>query len=267
MTLKKLLNLKGRRALVTGATGHLGQVICDTLAELGADLILVDLPEARFKKLQTSLKKKWKTKTLTIPCNLELEDQRNKLIEQVKSSQGGLNILVNNAAFVGSRKMQGWAEPFEEQSLAAWRRALEVNLTAVFHLCQGLRPCLQKAIGANILNIGSIYGHLGPDWKLYEGTKLSNPAAYAASKGGLIQLTKWLATSLSPNIRVNAVSPGGIYRGQPVKFVKKYSLRVPLKRMASEIDIKGAITLCTTDQGKYMTAQNITIDGGLSHLI
>lgn len=267
MTIKKLMDLQGRRALVTGATGHLGRVICATLAELGAEIILVDLPSRSFIGLQNNLRKNWKAKSIAIPCDLENEDQRIELIKQVRSDRRGLNILINNAAFVGSRRLAGWTVPFEKQSLATWRRAIEVNLTAVFHLCQGLKPCLQKSNGANILNIGSIYAHLGPNRRLYKGTNMANPAAYSASKGGLHQLTKWLATSLSPNIRVNAISPGGIFRSQPKSFVKKYDSITPLGRMATENDIKGAVALCVTDQGKYITAQTILIDGGLSSSI
>ena len=120
-----------------------------------------------------------------------------------------------------------WVDDFEEQSLETWRRAIEVNLTSAFHLCQALTPELKRSNGGSIINIASIYGQFGPDWRLYEGANMGNPAAYGVSKGGLIQLTRWLATTIAPDVRVNSISPGGIYRGQPEEFVSKYSNRTP----------------------------------------
>ena len=158
--------------------------------------------------------------------------------------------------------MQGWGVPFEEQTVDTWRRAIEVNLTSVFHLCQGLAPLLKVSPGASIINIGSIYGTLGPDWSLYDGTVMANPAAYAASKGGLIQLTRWLATTMAPTVRVNAVSPGGIFRNQPGAFVQRYAARTPLDRMATEDDFRGTIAYLASDLSRYMTGQNLAVDGG-----
>ena len=125
-------------------------------------------------------------------------------------------------------------------------------------------PKLVESDGASIVNIGSIYGMLGPDWGLYEGTAMSNPAAYGASKGALIQLTRWLATTIAPKIRVNIVSPGGIFRDQPNSFVKKYEERTPLGRMANENDFSGAILFLASDLSRYVTGQNIIVDGGWS---
>jgi len=154
----------------------------------------------------------------------------------VKSDGLGLSCLVNNAAFVGSSNLQGWSSSFEEQNIATWRRAFEVNLTAAFHLSQLFAPELRSSSQGNIINVASIYGELGPDWSLYCGTDMGNPAAYSASKGGLIQLTRWLATSMAPSVRVNAISPGGIFRGQPESFVSRYVAKTPLGRMAIEDD-------------------------------
>ena len=115
-----------------------------------------------------------------------------------------------------------------------------------------------------IINLSSIYGILGPDYSLYKGTNMGNPAAYAASKGGVIQLTRWLSTTLSPKVRVNAISLGGVLRGQPEKFVRRYNTGTPLGRMATEEDFKGVIAYLASDLSKYMTGQNLVIDGGRS---
>ena len=261
-TIKELSNLKGRRALITGATGNLGKVIANTLAELGADLILVDQPGSDFESLTARLTERWSVAITHHFCDLELQTGRTELMEQVNKSNSGLNILVNNAAFVGTSDLTGWNVPFEQQTLSTWRRALEVNLTAIFDLCQGLTPMLRAAEGASIINIASTYGMLAPDWSLYAGTTMGNPAAYGASKGGLIQFTRWLATTLAPAVRVNAISPGGIRRNQPDQFIARYAAKTPLQRMATEGDMRGAVAYFACDLSNYVTGQNLAVDGG-----
>jgi NAD(P)-dependent dehydrogenase (short-subunit alcohol dehydrogenase family) len=261
-TIKELSKLTNRRALVTGATGGLGKVIADTLAELGANLILVDREGTDLKSLSQGLAGRWGVKVEYQVCDLEQQGQRSELMASLKRSSQELNILINNAAFVGTSDLQGWAVPFELQTVETWRRALEVNLTAIFDLCQGLTPLLKVAEGANIINIASIYGLHGPDWSMYEGTKMSNPAAYATSKGGLIQFTRWLATTISPEVRVNTISAGGIIRNQPESFVARYQAKTPLGRMATENDFRGAVAYLASDLSRYVTGQNISVDGG-----
>lgn len=261
-TIKKLIDLKSRRALITGATGGLGRVMADTLAELGADLVLVDRPGADFQELIETLIQRWGIRIQSRHCDLEQLNQRTELIDWLNSASEGINIVINNAAFIGASELQGWSVPFEEQTIETWRRALEVNLTAVFHLCQGLTSMLRKAEGGCVINIASIYGEYGPDWRLYEGTEMSNPAAYGASKGGVIQFTRWLATTLAPHVRVNAISPGGIIRNQPEKFVQRYEAKTPLGRMATEEDFRGAVAYLASDLSQYVTGQNLTVDGG-----
>ena len=258
----ELSDLTGRRALITGATGELGKVFSETLGELGADLILVDRPGSDFNSLIDLLAHHRVSNVMHYSCDLEIQEQRNELVAKMNSAELGLDILINNAAFVGTSDLLGWNVPFEQQSIETWRRALEVNLTAVFDLCQGLFPLLRESEDASIVNIASIYGVLGPDWKLYEGTNMNNPAAYAASKGGLVQLTRWLSTTLAPEVRVNAISPGGIFRNQPDEFVKRYEARTPLRRMATEDDFRGAISYLASRQSRYVTGQILQVDGG-----
>lgn len=261
-TINQLINLRGRCALITGATGGLGRVMADTLAQLGAELFLVDRPGSNITTLADELKSRWDVTAVSLHCDLEQQDHRLQLIEDIKARNEGLNILINNAAFVGTSDLQGWSVPFDQQRIDTWRRAIEVNLTAVFELCQAFSPQLRAAEGGNIINIASIYGEYGPDWRLYEGTTMANPAAYGASKGGVIQLTRWLATTLAPYIRVNSISPGGIIRGQPQEFVTRYELRTPLGRMATENDFRGAVAFLASDMSGYVTGQNLAVDGG-----
>lgn len=251
-----------KRILITGACGHLGRLASETFAELGYDLILTDLKNAGLSVFAARISRKWGRQVLCFPCNLAREPERFRLIRRIKADQHGLSCLLNNAALVGSSSEKGWAVPFPRQSLKTWRQALEVNLTAPFHLSQAFVEELGKARGGTIINIGSIYGEVGPDWNLYEGASMGNPAAYAASKGGLVQMTRYLATTLAPKIRVNAISPGGIFRGQKKTFTEKYRSRVPMKRMATEDDFRGALVYLATELSSYVTGQILTIDGG-----
>ena len=260
--LDQLMNMANRRVLITGATGSLGSVIAETLAGLGANLILVDRKDTDLMKLEKKLSTFDDISIMSIQCDLENEKERDLLIDKVKQDDKGLNCLINNAAFLGSSDLIGWTTPFEEQNLDTWRRAIEVNLTAIFHLSQAFSHELKKADGGNIINITSIYGEFGPDWSLYKDTDMGNPAAYASSKGGLIQLTRWLSTTVAPDVRVNAISPGGILRDQPEVFIKRYEERTPLKRMAKEGDFRGAIAFLASDMSEYVTGQVLRVDGG-----
>jgi len=256
------MDMRGTRTMITGGLGHLGKVIAETLAELGSDLVLVDMPGVPFEDFFSRLTSTWDVNVIYLACDLENERDRDSMILLLKSDGIGLDCLVNNAAFVGASDLQGWAVPFEEQSIQTWRRALEVNLTAAFHLSRSFAPELRSSGKGSIINIASIYGEFGPDWSLYEGTAMGNPAAYAASKGGLLQLTRWLSTTLAPDIRVNAISPGGIYRNQPDKFVSRYVAKTPMRRMATVDDIRGAVAFLAAPMGSYVTGQNLRVNGG-----
>ena len=261
-SITELMRMAGRRALITGAAGYLGRTIADTLAELGAELILVDRPGMDFEEQIEILRTKWGVKAHFLHCDLERQEQRADLIKQIEHFGEPLHCLINNAAFVGTSELEGWTTTFGRQNLETWRRALEVNLTAAFDLCRQAEPMLRGSGNGNIINIGSIYGLHGPDWSLYEDTHMANPAAYAASKGGLLQLTRWLATTLAPDIRANSISPGGIARGQPETFVTRYAARTPLKRMATEDDFCGAVAYLASDMSAYVTGQDLAVDGG-----
>ena len=260
--ISQLMDLAGRRSLVTGASGDLGRTFSHTLAELNSSLVLVDKPGTDLEGLKIDIESTHRVDVEVGFFDLEQEESRLSLCQLVKDSKKPLNILVNNAAFVGSSDLVGWRDGFGQQSTDTWRRALEVNLTAIFELCRELSPLLRSSKSGSIVNIASIYGVLGPDWSLYEDTSMGNPAAYAASKGGVLQLTRWMATTLAPNIRVNAIAPGGIFRDQPDLFVERYSGRTPLGRMAKEEDIKGALAYLATDLSSYVTGQTVSVDGG-----
>ncbi len=261
-SIKELMGLKGKRALITGANGGIGRHLASTIAELGGDLILVDRPDSDYSELLHSIQGIGSLQVTCIDCDLENEEERATLVSNVLKHKEPLNILINNAALVGTSDLKGWVTDFKNQTVETWRRAIEVNLTAAFDLAKGLSPKLKESGNGSIINVGSTYGVAGPDYSLYEGTEMGNPAAYAATKGGLIQLTRWLATTLAPEIRVNAFSPGGVFRGQPIKFVERYEAKTPLGRMATEEDYKGIVAYLASDLSAYVTGQNILVDGG-----
>jgi NAD(P)-dependent dehydrogenase (short-subunit alcohol dehydrogenase family) len=260
-TLKDLMDLRGRRALITGGAGHIARAIGETFAEMGADLLLVDRPGVDTEAVADGLRREWNIDADAFACDLERPEDRARLVEEV-STAGGLDIIVNNAAFVGTTNLEGWVTDFAHQTVETWRRAIEVNLTAAFDLAKGFAPLLRASKGGSIISIASTYGLYGPDYRLYEGTQMGNPAAYAASKGGLIQLTRWLATTLAPQVRVNAISPGGVFRNQPESFVERYVARTPLRRMAHEDDFRGAAAYLASDASRYVTGQILQVDGG-----
>ena len=263
-SVKELMDLSGRIALITGGAGCIGSAMAEALAELGASVIILDVDGGRITTVTQRIADDYGVLTYGLDIDLENSDAVKTVPEQIKNSAGSLDILINNAAFGGTSNLDGWVVPFEEQSVETWRRALEVNLTACFELTQACIPLLRCSSHASVINIASIYGMLGPDMSLYEGTEMGNPAAYAASKGGLIQLTRWLATTLAPEIRVNAISPGGLERGQPEAFQKRYVRRTPMRRMGCEEDFKGVTAFLASDLSAYVTGQNLFVDGGWS---
>lgn len=257
-----MLSMKGRTALVTGGAGHIGFAFAETLAELGADVAVVDLRPDDAAQAANRLQAAFGIRAMGLPVDLANEAAVRGVPGQVVDAWGRLDVLVNCAAFVGTSALRGWAMPFEQQSSDAWRQAMEVNLTAVFNLVQAASPHLKRSGHGSIINVASIYGLVGPDLRLYEGTSLGNPAAYAASKGGLIQFTRWLATALAPDIRVNAITPGGVQRGQPQSFMDAYVSRTPLGRMGREDDFAGALAYLASDLSSYVTGHNLVVDGG-----
>lgn len=263
-TIQELMSLTGKRVLVTGSTGNIGKYIAITIAELGGDLVLTDIPGTDYSPLVRLINDVSKVNVEIIDCQLENEASRSQLISYLCDSNKPLNVIINNAAFVGTSDLIGWSTDFEKQSIETWRKAIEVNLTAVFDLCKGLSKKLNEAKNGSIINMASIYGSNAPDYSLYEGTDMGNPAAYAASKGGLIQLTRWLSSTLAPDIRVNAVSLGGVFRNQDKKFVNRYISQTPMNRMATEEDVKGVIAFLSSDLSQYVTGQDFVVDGGWS---
>jgi NAD(P)-dependent dehydrogenase (short-subunit alcohol dehydrogenase family) len=259
---QELADLTGRVALITGGAGHIGAVICDVMAELGASVAVLDLSKDACDATAKRVSNERRVETLALAVDLADMNAVSVVPDKVVSHFGRLDIIIHSAAYGGDTQMPGWAVPLDEQTVEAWDRALRVNLTAAFVLVKAARQPLDDSGHASVVLISSIYGLLGPDLALYEETTMGNPAGYGASKGGLLQLMRYLATVLAPTIRVNAISPGGVRRNQPGSFHERYCARTPLKRMATEEDLKGAVAYLASDLSGYVTGHNLVVDGG-----
>ncbi len=261
-SVSQLMNLTGRVAVVTGGAGHIGSALCEALAELGASVVVLDRGNDACREKAAALHETYEVPTLALTVDLADETETRAVCSRVQQEFGRLDILVNCAAFVGTSDLAGWVTTFEKQSTESWRKAVELNLTAPFVLTQSCAEALAQSGRGAVINVGSIHGVVGPDMRLYENTTMGNPAGYAASKGGLLQLTRWLATVMAPRVRVNLITPGGVYRHQNPAFVSRYVARTPLQRMAHEQDFKGAVAYLASDLSAYVTGHNLVVDGG-----
>ena len=261
-SLKDLMNLQGRVALITGGGGHVGAVVCEALAELGASVAILDLDKESCERGVNSLSRMKPNGVLAVPCDLSDEPATREAVRQVIRELGGLDIVVHCAGYVGTTALSGWAVPFEEQTVASWDAGIKVNLTSAFVIAQEAKRALAASGHGSVILFASIYGMVGPDMGLYAGTSMGNPTGYGVSKGALLQLTRYLSTALAPRVRVNAISPGGIWRSQPQTFQERYVVRTPLGRMATEEDLKGAVAYLASDLSAYVTGHNLVVDGG-----
>lgn len=245
---------KKKIIFITGSNGILGKKIVNYFKNTGAKLILTD---KFYKKLNNK-------KINYYPCNFSNKIELNNLCKIIKKKYSRIDIIINNAAYVGDTKLKGWATNFNNQSYDIFNDCVKVNLTSVFYIIKSLKSLLNKSSSASIVNISSIYSFLAPDYELYKKTNIFNPAAYGSSKAGLVYLTKWLSTTLSPKIRCNSISLGGVERNQKKIFIKKYKKKVPLNRMATANDLINSIIFLSSDMSNYITGQNLVVDGGIS---
>lgn len=249
-------------ALITGGLGNIGRELISVLSEKNINIFIIDkdINETSAKQFIDNIKNKNNISIDMLDVNLLNEESFGKIFSEFSKKYSKLDYLVNLAAFYDD--CPGWGVDFEEEGYEAWLKVLKVNLMAPFFLVQKLKSLLLESKEASIVNVSSMYGVTAPDHRLYDGTDMTNPCAYSASKAGMNQVTQWLSTVLAPNIRVNTVSPGGIERGQPDKFIKKYNSKTPLGRMCTNKEVADAITFFLLGKSSYITGQNLIVDGG-----
>jgi gluconate 5-dehydrogenase len=256
-----LYDLTNKVALVTGATGQLGQTICEALAEQGAHIIVNSRTKTDCIELADELSFEYQ-KAIGITGDVTKETEVQDIISGINDKFERLDILVNNA-------YNGEVASFEEMSVDQFRSALDGALVSTFLCTRESIPLLREKKGS-IINIASIYGVVAPDHSIYGDSGLNNPANYGAAKAGVIQLTRWVATRYGKTgIRANAITPGGFYNAEledrtdyTDEFVPNYEERTPLGRMGDPEDMKGPITFLSSDASQWVTGQNLIVDGG-----
>tara|TARA_B100000035_G_C20963874_1_gene537812 strand:- start:422 stop:1177 length:756 start_codon:yes stop_codon:yes gene_type:complete len=250
MKKKNLINLRNKVCVVTGCNGYIGKNIVDKLSSLGAKIIGTDIKYKKNKNLKNFIK-----------ANLEEKSEIDFLIKEIIKKNKKIDVLINNASYVATDEIKenSYLKTFYNEKFE------KVNLSNTIYLTNSLIQLLQKSKSPSIINISSIYSFLGYDYNLYKNTQMRKPLAYGVSKAGIIQYTKMLANIVAPKIRVNAISPGGIFRNQPKEFVKRYLTKTPLKRMGKEDDIVNAIIYLSSNLSSYVTGQNLVVDGGYTN--
>lgn len=266
---RRLFDLSGRIALVTGAVGNLGPHCCAALADHGASVAALDLDEEVVATLAGEIESRFGVRCIGLACDITEPDRVAATVATVERELGPITILHNNAQGT-SESLDRYFAPMGRYDLQTWREVMAVNLDGAFVVAQEVGSRMAARGGGSIVQTASIYGIMGPDQRIYEGSEykgrpISSPAVYSASKAGLIGLTLYLAAYWGDRgVRVNALTPGGVASGQNETFTQRYAARVPMGRMATVKDVVGALVFLASDASSYITGQNIVVDGGLA---
>ncbi len=266
----KQFSLDGRVAVITGGAGLLGREFCMALGEAGARPVVADLDEERARTVADEVQAARGCDALAVRVDVTDPVSVRHMVDVVVERFGSLDILVNNAAINPAPTPSGGssaANAFEDYPLAEWNRSLAVDLTGMFLCAQAAgRVMVERGRGV-IINVSSIYGLVSPDQRVYEKdgskTRFVKPVTYPVTKSAVLGLTRYLATYWAANhIRVNALTPGGVEDGQDAEFVRRYSERTPMGRMANRSEYGGAVVFLASDASSYMTGANLVVDGG-----
>ncbi|HSL45221.1 MAG TPA: SDR family oxidoreductase [Anaerolineales bacterium] len=271
MKIQEKFDLSGRVAVVTGGVGLLGAEFCRTLAEAGAAVAVVDLNASASHAVADTLTSSG-YQALALPTDITQPDSVSAAVENILSAFGRLDVLVNSAAldpkFDPDAVNKGITPgAFEDYPLDLWSSALNVNLTGMFLMTQAcVKPMIAQGKKGSIINICSTYGLNGPDQRIYvkEGKRVAfKPVYYTVTKAGVMGFTKYLAAYYAgTEIRVNALTPGGVFNNHEEYFVNNYSAKTILGRMAKKDEMNGALLFLASDASSYMTGNNVVVDGG-----
>jgi NAD(P)-dependent dehydrogenase (short-subunit alcohol dehydrogenase family) len=259
MNVKNTFILKNQVAIVTGGAGRLGPKFGEALAEAGAYVVLTDLDEKKGREAARRISRRLNGKVSFQPVDVTEEHSIQALVRSVVKKFKRIDILVNAAMGLG-KKFYSSVDSYRWDD---WNHVMTVNVGGTFLCSRAVAKEMKKQKRGSMINIGSIYGVVAADQKIYGKSGINSPASYAASKGAVINLTRYLAVYWAPfGIRVNAISPGGVYDGQEKGFVQKYSSRAPLGRMLDRDELKGAIVFLASPASSYITGHNLLVDGG-----
>lgn len=269
--MKKLFDLSGNVIIITGGAGLLGQEYASALAQAGAHVIVADLDHQRAQQVGASVIAQTGVQTLGVQVDVTDKASVEGMVQQTLDTFGRIDGLVNNAALdpkFDSQHAQQHTYDFEDYPLEMWNQGLAVNLTGMFLCAQAVAPTMLAQGRGVIVNVSSIYGLVGPDQRLYEQDdpqvpRTFKPVIYSVTKSAVLGLTRYLATYwVGRGIRVNALTPGGVFNGHDPEFVRRYSWRTPLGRMADKSEYCGALLFLLSDASSYMTGANLVVDGG-----
>lgn len=267
-------DMTGRRAFVTGA-GLLGRVFADALADVGATVNLVDIDGDRLDRVVGELAKRHGERINGHKCDITDVKAVEAMVDEFASG-GPIDALVNSSAVdpkfepdAGGRYADNGA--FPTYSIDNWRRSLEVNLTGTFLVTQAVCRNMEQVGRGAVVNISSTYGLTGPDQDIYVRSKSAQrffkPVDYSVTKAGILGFTRAVATYYRGTaIRVNALTPGGVFNDHDPDFVANYSSRTVLGRMARADEYRGAIVFLCSEASSYMTGANLVVDGGWTAL-
>jgi NAD(P)-dependent dehydrogenase (short-subunit alcohol dehydrogenase family) len=262
---RKQFDLSGKVAVVTGAAGILGRHFVAGLAAHGAAVAMLDLDDEALAEAANNVE----GRILAVSCDITDAAQLQSAVDRVERELGPIDVLHNNAA-TKSSDVAAFFAPAETYSRSVWREVMAVNLDAMFFVAQEVGKRMVARRQGSIIQTASIYGVMGADQRIYEGSEyngrpINTPPVYAASKAGVVGLTRYLATLWAPNnVRVNALVPGGVESGQNATFSQRYSARVPLGRMAHAEEMVGPLVFLASSASSYVTGQTLLVDGGLS---
>ncbi|MCK5591699.1 MAG: SDR family oxidoreductase [Candidatus Pacebacteria bacterium] len=250
---KKIFSCKDKVAIVIGGAGLLGREIVRALGDFGAKVYCADISK---KKIVTG-----KIPHAIKYSNLDIRSERSigMALKKIELKEKRVDILVNCAY----PRTGDWGATLEKVSFESWKENVDNHMGGYFMTCKLAAQMMKSHGGGVIINLASIYGIAAPDFSIYEDTQMTMPVAYAAIKGGIINLTKYFASYYGRyNIRVNAISPGGIFDNQNPEFEQKYSKKTMLRRMGTPGDVVGAVVYLCSDAAAYITGANIVVDGG-----
>ena len=268
-----LFDLTGRVAIITGGAGLLGRQHAAVIAEAGGHVVLADLSAEQAAMAAAEHSSASGVEAVGVGADITVKADVERMVAEALARFGRVDILINNAAMTvkggGARSGEYFAR-FEDYPQELWDRALQVNLTGTFLCCQAAGRQMVAQQRGVILNIASDVGTISPDHRIYEGVvsphtgqPFNTPASYATTKAGVINLTRYLATYwANAGIRVNALSPGGVYAEHDPRFVRNLTERIPLGRMARKDEYRGAVLFLVSDASSYMTGANLIVDGG-----
>lgn len=257
-----LFDLTNKVAIITGGAGLLGSEHAIALASQGAKIVMADFNEEKCNDACNILKEQQIQATSKF-CDVTKKESWQNLRDEVINEFGKIDILINNAGFTNQSKSANFDASFENFPLEDWNAIMNVNLTGTFLGCQVIGQKMLEQGKGSIVNIASLYGVVSPNHNIYPGTGISQPVAYSVSKHGVVSLTKYLATLwASKGVRVNALTPGGIFNGHQGLFLERFKNLNPIGRMSNKDELRGGIIYLASDASSHVVGHNLIIDGG-----